>query len=52
MKYLLLIFFLWAAGSFGIYRLPVSPWWIVAYGLASLAAAALLVWQANKKPRV
>ena len=51
MKYLFLIFVLWAAGSFGIYRLHVSPWWIVAYGLASMAAAALLVWRANKKPQ-
>jgi hypothetical protein len=51
MKKLLLIFVLWVAGSYGIYRLPVSPWWIVAYGLASLAAAGLLVWQDNKKPR-
>jgi hypothetical protein len=33
------------------YRLSISPWWIVAYGLVSAASAVLLVWQANKKPQ-
>jgi hypothetical protein len=51
MKKLLLIFALWAAGSYGIYRLHVSPWWIVAYGLGSVALASLLVWRATKKPQ-
>ena len=50
MKYLALFFVLWAAGSYGIYRLPVSPWWIVVYGLGSVTVAGLLVWRANKKP--
>lgn len=51
MKKLFLVFALWAAGSYGLYRLNISPWWIVVYGLASVAVAALLVWRATKKPQ-
>ena len=52
MKLYLLIAALWLLGSYGVYRitqLGYSSWWIVAYGLGSIALFAWLVARANRK---
>lgn len=48
MLILLLLFLLWAAGSYVIY-LFLAPWCIVVYAVATLAG--VLFWAATRKPR-
>ena len=46
MKYLLLIFAIWAGLSYPIYRF-LPPWVVVVYGVVSLIA--VLVWAGTRK---
>jgi drug/metabolite transporter superfamily protein YnfA len=52
MLFYILIVLAWMAGSYGVYsitQLGYSPWWIVVYGLATIALFVWLVVRANKK---